>query len=128
MKFTHILAIGLNAKYVLNRWKNLAFKKEHSNLHFVGLSATLSNPVQLMASICNLDEEEVDHVEPYYDEMSEESGEYTVILRSDPTSQVAVLSTTIQTSLLPRLLDKPSKQSRQSQEFLEQKHGYLLMT
>ena len=69
-----------------------------------------------MASICNLDEEEVDHVEPYYDEMSEESGEYTVILRSDPTSQVAVLSTTIQTLLLlPRLLDKQSKQSRQSQ-------------
>ena len=107
---------GLNAKYVLNRWKNLAFKKEYSGLHFVGLSATLSNPVQLMASICNLDEEEVDHVEPYYDEMSEESGEYTVILRSDPTSQVAVLSTTIQTLLLlPRLLDKQSKQSRQSQ-------------
>ena len=48
--------------------------------------------------------------------MSEESGEYTVILRSDPTSQVAVLSTTIQTLLLlPRLLDKQSKQSRQSQ-------------
>lgn len=107
---------GLNAKYVLSRWKNLAFQKENNNLHFVGLSATLSNPIQLMASICNLDEEQVEHVEPYYEEMSEESGEYTVILRSDPTSQVAVLSTTIQTlMLIPRLLDKQNKQGKQSQ-------------
>lgn len=49
-------------------------------------------------------------IEPKFHEMEDEGAEYLLALRGDPVSQTALLSTTIQTSMLARrILDTKRK-------------------
>ncbi|RPE31822.1 protein DpdJ [Kitasatospora cineracea] len=96
---------GAQAAMVLRRWHHAL----QSPVTFVGLSATLSNPVRHMADLTGVEDGLVTNIEPAPEEMEYEGAEYLVALRSDPTSGASVLSTTIQTAmLLPRILDSPS--------------------
>jgi hypothetical protein len=95
---------GAQAAMVIRRWHHSI----QSPVTFVGLSATLSNPIRHMADLTGVDDELVTSITPDVDELEYEGAEYLLALRSDPTSGASVLSTTIQTSmLLPRTQDEP---------------------
>lgn len=94
---------GAQAAMVLRRWHHSV----QAPIAFVGLSATLSNPIRHMADLTGVDDELVTSISPDADELEYEGAEYLLALRSDPTSGASVLSTTIQTSmLLPRVQDE----------------------
>ena len=96
---------GAQAAMVLRRWHHSI----QAPITFVGLSATLSNPIRHMADLTGVDDELVTSITPDADELEYEGAEYLLALRSDPTSGASVLSTTIQTSmLLPRAQDEPA--------------------
>lgn len=96
---------GAQAAMVLRRWHHSV----QAPIAFVGLSATLSNPIRHMADLTGVDDELVTSITPDADELEYEGAEYLLALRSDPTSGASVLSTTIQTSmLLPRAQDEPA--------------------
>ncbi|MFB8073563.1 protein DpdJ [Streptomyces californicus] len=96
---------GAQAALVLRRWHHSL----RNPVTFVGLSATLSNPVRHMADLTGVEDALVTSIEPGADEMEYEGAEYMIAMRSDPTSGASVLSTTIQTAmLLPRILDEPA--------------------
>ena len=96
---------GAQAAMVLRRWHHSV----QAPITFVGLSATLSNPIRHMADLTGVDEELVTSITPEAKELEYEGAEYLLALRSDPTSGASVLSTTIQTSmLLPRTQDEPA--------------------
>jgi hypothetical protein len=96
---------GAQAAMVLRRWHHSV----QAPITFVGLSATLSNPIRHMADLTGVADEQVTSIAPEPDELEYEGAEYLLALRSDPTSGASVLSTTIQTSmLLPRTQDEPT--------------------
>jgi hypothetical protein len=94
---------GAQVANLLRRWRSdLA-----SPAHFVGLSATLSDPAGFFAQLTGLPTAAVAAVEPRVDEAVSFGREYFLALRGDPASQTALLSTTIQTSMLMRrMLDR----------------------
>ncbi|TDW18959.1 protein DpdJ [Kribbella kalugense] len=95
---------GAQAAMVLRRWHHSV----QAPVTFVGLSATLSNPVRHMADLTGVADDLVTSIAPEPEELEYEGAEYLLALRSDPTSGASVLSTTIQTSmLLPRTQDVP---------------------
>ncbi|MDA7686504.1 protein DpdJ [Pseudomonadales bacterium] len=101
---------GAQTAFLLRRWMTLA----KTSPHFVGLSATLADAENFFSRLTGTNPSRVRLVEPQEFEMKEEGAEYLVALRGDPVSQTALLSTTIQASMLTRrLLDsyqqKPSK-------------------
>ncbi|MBU5567902.1 DEAD/DEAH box helicase, partial [Escherichia sp. S69_ASV_4] len=80
--------------------------------HFVGLSATLSDAERFFADLVGAHKKHVALIEPKFHEMEDEGAEYLLALRGDPVSQTALLSTTIQTSMLARrILDTKRKKS-----------------
>ncbi len=91
---------GSQTAYLLRRWKKLS----HSSPHFVGLSATLSDAENYFARLTGTNSSRVALVEPLANEMIEEGAEYLLALRGDPVAQTALLSTTIQASMLARRL------------------------
>ncbi|MFC7500600.1 protein DpdJ [Nocardioides sp. CPCC 206347] len=96
---------GAQAAMVLRRWHHSL----QGPVTFVGLSATLSNPIRHMADLTGVEDELVASITPEPAEMEYEGAEYLIALRSDPTSGASVLSTTIQASmLLPRTQDAPN--------------------
>ncbi|GAA2745366.1 hypothetical protein GCM10009868_26600 [Terrabacter aerolatus] len=96
---------GAQAAMVLRRWHHSV----QAPITFVGLSATLSNPIRHMADLTGVDDDLVTSITPEPEELEYEGAEYLLALRSDPTSGASVLSTTIQTSmLLPRTQDEPA--------------------
>lgn len=96
---------GAQAAMVLRRWHHSV----QAPITFVGLSATLSNPIRHMADLTGVVDEQVTSITPEPEELEYEGAEYLLALRSDPTSGASVLSTTIQTSmLLPRAQDDPT--------------------
>jgi len=97
---------GAQAAMVLRRWHHSL----QGPVTFVGLSATLSNPIRHMADLTGVQDELVISIGPEPAEMEYEGAEYLIALRSDPTSGASVLSTTIQASmLLPRTQDAPGR-------------------
>jgi hypothetical protein len=75
---------------------------------FVGLSATLRDGARFFARLTGLSEQSSLEVTPGTNEMIAEGAEYLLALRGDPVSRTALLSTTIQASmLLSRMLDQP---------------------
>lgn len=101
---TYAGTTGAQAAMVLRRWHHSV----QAPITFVGLSATLSNPVRHMADLTGVADELVTSITPEPEELEYEGAEYLLALRSDPTSGASVLSTTIQTSmLLPRTQDAP---------------------
>ena len=99
---------GAQTAYLLRRWLKMSKAKPH----FVGLSATLSDAANFFATLIGVHNNQVVLLEPRYDEMVDEGAEYILLLRGDPVSQTALLSTTIQTSMLTRrILDNKQKKS-----------------
>jgi hypothetical protein len=94
---------GAQVAYLLRRWRKLL----GSAAAWVGLSATLANAATFFADLCGLQPESVAEVQPEADDMIRKGSEYQLLLRGDPASQSALLSTTIQSlMLLRRILDE----------------------
>jgi ATP-dependent Lhr-like helicase len=94
---------GAQTAFLLRRWMKLS----QCSPHFVGLSATLVDAENFFARLTGVNRSRVRLVEPHAEEMKEEGAEYLMALRGDPVSQTALLSTTIQASMLTRrLLDE----------------------
>ncbi|WP_297510607.1 protein DpdJ, partial [Flavobacterium sp.] len=101
--------LGAQTSYLLRRWMQRSFCRPH----FVGLSATLADAENFFAELVGADSQHIQLIEPKVDEMIDEGAEYLLALRGDPVSQKALLSTTIQASMLTRrLLDDGNKVSK----------------
>jgi len=99
---TYAGTTGAQNALVLRRWRHALGRQPT----FVGLSATLREARSFFAEVTGLGEHEVMVIEPAQADLIEEGMEYTLALRSDPTSGATVLATTIQTAmLLRRMLD-----------------------
>ena len=93
---------GAQVAYLMRRWQRLLDQR----LRFVGLSATLREAAQFFAALTGCRNNLVDEVSPRPDEIESEGAEYMLALRGDPVSRAALLSTTIQASMvLQRCLD-----------------------
>ncbi len=94
---------GANTALLIRRWRHLA---NASPIVFVGLSATLADPQTFFSTLTGLTEGQVVSVEPQPQNIDSRGAEYMIALRSDPTTGVSPLSTTIQTlMLMRRMLD-----------------------
>ena len=95
---------GAQTAYLIKRWRHMLGRKR--KITFVGLSATLSNGPQFLEQLTGVPEYKVDVITPSWDELIEEGAEYALALRGDPVSKTALLSATIQaTMLISRMLD-----------------------
>lgn len=93
---------GAQVAYLMRRWAYLV----EQPLRFVGLSATLRDASVFFASLTGVRQTLVDEISPRPDEIESEGAEYMIALRGDPVSRTALLSSTIQTTmLLQRCLD-----------------------
>ena len=100
---------GAQTAYLLRRWMALSKIKPH----FVGLSATLRDAENFFSTLTGVNLSRVQSIKPTSPEMTEKGSEYLLALRGDPVSQTALLSTTIQATMLThRILDE--KNTRKS--------------
>lgn len=106
---TYVGNSGAQTAYLIRRWIQMA----RGRPHFVGLSATLSDAELFFADLVGANKKQVMLIEPKFQEMVDEGAEYLLALRGDPVSQTALLSTTIQTSILARrILDTKKNKSQ----------------
>lgn len=110
---------GAQTAYLLRRWMKIS----NSAPHFVGLSATLSDPENFFAKLTGTNVSRVKAIEPLATEMEAEGAEYLLALRGDPVSQTALLSTTIQAAMLTRRVldhqrEKPSESTWGTKTFI----------
>lgn len=98
---------GAHVAYLLRRWRKLvSYYRPGQGIHFAGLSATLPEPQAFFAGLVGIEEGQVTYISPSMDEMSSEGAEYNLVLRGDPFSATALLSTSVQTTmLLGRMFD-----------------------
>lgn len=97
---------GAQVAYLMRRWTLLVDQP----LRFVGLSATLREAPSFFASLTGAWQSLVGEISPRSDEIESEGAEYMIALRGDPVSRSALLSSTIQTTmLLQRCLDPRTK-------------------
>jgi hypothetical protein len=102
---TYVGAHGAQVALLLRRWRALLGRG--ADLQVIGLSATLESPEEFMVSLAGIDNPR--HVTPRRDDMVSEGAEYTLVLRGNPMSGTALLSTTIQaTFALARMLESRS--------------------
>ena len=99
--------MGAHAAYLLRRWRNqVRLYNRNSVIHYVGLSATLANPTAFFSSLTGVDEKHAVYITPTDAEMTAEGMEYNLVVRGDPVSATALLSTSVQTCMLMgRMLD-----------------------
>lgn len=88
---------GAQVALLLRRWKHAL----RSPLHFTGLSATLEDAQAFFGQLIDIAPSFVEEIN-VGTELVEEGKEYQLILRGDPSSGTALLSTTIQTAMLMR--------------------------
>ncbi|WP_144551315.1 protein DpdJ [Peribacillus simplex] len=97
---------GAHVSYVIKRWRHLVETYTNGPIHFVGLSATLPNPQSFFSQLVGVSENACAYITPKDEDMIEEGVEYNLVLRGDPFSSTALLSTSVQTAmLLARMLD-----------------------
>lgn len=98
---------GAQVAYLLRRWRNLInLYNKWNNVQFVGLSATLTDPVSFFSTLVGISERNIEYITPEEEDLTDESMEYNMVLRGDPMSETSLLSTTVQTTmLLGRMLD-----------------------
>ena len=97
---------GAHVAYLLRRWRKQMRGAGARGTHYVGLSATLSNPKSFFSQLTGLKEEFVTYITPEEKEMVSEGMEYNLIVRGDPFSATSILSTSVQTAMLfGRILD-----------------------
>jgi hypothetical protein len=93
---------GAQVAYLMRRWAHLVERP----LRFVGLSATLREATSFFACLTGAWQSLVEEISPLSSEIESEGAEYMIALRGDPVSRAALLSSTIQTTmLLERCLD-----------------------
>ena len=96
---------GGHAALVIRRWRHALAPQP---VHFVGLSATLENACDFMSQLTGVALRQTREAKPLPGDMEPHGMHYQLVLRGDPASRAALLSTSIQTSfLLARLLDPP---------------------
>jgi hypothetical protein len=100
---------GAQVALLLRRWRHaLALT---APLHVVGLSATLEAPERFFADLTGISEVRV--IRPAEQDLEDRGAEYALVLRGNPVSGTALLSTTIQTTfLLARLLEARNLRDR----------------
>ena len=99
---------GAHVALTLRRWRKLAT----GPVRWVGLSATLEQAQDFFADLTGLPPHRVAEVTPADSDMIHEGREYQVVLRGDPASRTALLSTSIQASmLLARVMDTSVRRS-----------------
>ena len=97
---------GAQTALTLRRWRHLV----SSPVAWVGLSATLQEATRFFSDLTGVAADSLTEVTPETADLEEKGAEYQLLLRSDPTSQAATLSTSIQAlMLLARMLDNPGK-------------------
>lgn len=97
---------GAQVALTLRRWFNANTRPQQNQPVFVGLSATLRDAGDFFATLTGLDRAKVEVISPLKSDLRPTSREYGVVLRGDPLSGAALLSTSIQTlMLLGRVLD-----------------------
>uniref|UniRef100_UPI002455249F protein DpdJ n=1 Tax=Nocardia farcinica TaxID=37329 RepID=UPI002455249F len=102
---------GAQVAYTLRRWRHANRQHGSDSVTMVGLSATLRDAGQFFADLTGVERGDVDLIAPTAEELDPISREYGVVLRGDPLSGAALLSTTIQTlMLLGRMLDRGQSQ------------------
>ena len=95
---------GAQTALTLRRWRHLV----NSPVAWVGLSATLQEATRFFSDLTGVADDSLTEVTPESADLEEKGAEYQLLLRSDPTSQAATLSTSIQSlMLLARMLDDP---------------------
>ena len=100
---------GAHVALLLRRWQ-YALGRDRA-LHVVGLSATLKDPVEFMRTLTDI--RDVEEVRPREEDMMAAGAEYALVLRGNPVSGTALLSTTIQTAFLAaRLLESRELRER----------------
>ena len=100
---------GGQVAMLLRRWREALGPS--SSLHVVGLSATLEAPEQFLADLTGITDIRV--VRPEEGDLVDQGAEYALVLRGNPVSGTALLSTTIQTTfLLGRLLEARDARDR----------------
>lgn len=97
---------GAQVALMLRRWRYANGQFSSPAPVFVGLSATLKDAGDYFAALIGVERSDVQVVGPRDSELEPVGREYAVVLRGDPASGSALLSTTIQTVMLgARLLD-----------------------
>ena len=100
---------GAQVALLLRRWRHALGPR--APLHIVGLSATLESPAAFLAMLTGLPD--VQEIAPQPGDMRERAAEYGMVLRGNPVSGTALLSTTIQTAfLIERLLESRNLRER----------------
>lgn len=101
---------GAQVGYLLRRWRHAVGRP----VAMVGLSATLTNAETFFSELTGIPEDFITEVTPHPDDLIEQGRSYQIVLRGDPASQTALLSTSIQSiMLLRRMLDSPATAGRQ---------------
>jgi hypothetical protein len=91
---------------LFRRWRHAVGQPVHT----VGLSATIVDGAGFLSDLVGAPVGGVTVVAPTADELIDQGKEYLIALRGDPASGTALLSTTIQTSmLLRRVLDRADR-------------------
>lgn len=97
---------GAQVGLMLRRWRYANRQWGVDSPVMVGLSATLRNAGDFFASLTGADPSNVEVIAPAKEDLTPISREYGIVLRGDPVSGAALLSTTIQTAMLvARVLD-----------------------
>lgn len=97
---------GAQVALMLRRWRHANRQWGVGSPVIVGLSATLRDAGDFFASLTGADRSNVEVIAPVQEDLTPISREYGIVLRGDPVSGAALLSTTIQTAMLVgRVLD-----------------------
>jgi hypothetical protein len=103
---TYTGTTGAQTALLLRRWRRML----SAPVHWVGLSATLEEAPQFFEDLTGVYGSNVQEITPHPSDLEEEGADYQILVRSDPSSQAATLSTSIQTlMLLGRMLDPKTK-------------------
>lgn len=98
---------GAQVAFMIRRWRYANGQFGSPPPVFVGLSATLKDAGGYFAGLVGVERADVEVLGPTESELAQTGREYGLVVRGDPASGAALLSTTIQTVMLgSRLLDR----------------------
>ncbi len=108
---TYTSVHGAQVALTLQRWRHSLRQRGCDSPVFVGLSATLKDPVPFFASLTGLPERAIEYICPTPSEMVPSGRQYSIVLRGDPVSGASLLSVSLQTAmLLGRVLSPPGQE------------------
>ncbi|WP_033105465.1 protein DpdJ [Microbacterium profundi] len=97
---------GAQVGLMLRRWRHANRQWNVESPVIVGLSATLRDAGDFFSNLTGAGRSDVEVIAPLPEELEATSREYGIVLRGDPVSGTALLSTSIQTTMLvERMLD-----------------------